>query len=242
MVRAYHSWESPNLGRKMEMLVFGNTGARVLFFPTRKAHFYDYENWGIIGSIKDKIEQGFLQVYCVDSVDRESFYATKLPPADRIIRHLAYEKYIMEEVLPFSEKLNPNSFLVASGCSLGAYHAINIAFRYPHYFGKVVGMSGRYDLTQPMGVFKDLFDGYVDEQIYLNTPNRFIPNLTDEKYLAGLRKMEIVMAIGLEDAFLNDNKFLSHELWQKGIAHQLHFWDFEAHDPVEWRQMVRFYL
>ncbi|MFN0047732.1 MAG: esterase family protein [Cytophagales bacterium] len=242
MERAHHEWDSPILQRKMELLVFGHAGARVLFFPTRKARYYDYENWGVIESLKDKIEQGFLQIICVDSLDRESFYATQLAPCDRILRHLQYEKYIIDEVLPFSRKLNKNMYMAVAGCSLGAYHAVNIAFRHPEHFGKVVGMSGRYDLTQPMSVFKDLFEGFVDENIYLNTPNRYIPNLQDQKYLQELRRLEIVVAIGKHDAFIEDNKFLSHSLWEKGIANQIHFWEGEAHDPMQWREMVQFYF
>jgi esterase/lipase superfamily enzyme len=59
----------------MELLVFGHAGASVLFFPTRTARFYDYENWKIVHVLQDKIEKGLLQLFCVDSVDAESFYA-----------------------------------------------------------------------------------------------------------------------------------------------------------------------
>jgi esterase/lipase superfamily enzyme len=45
--REYHKWFSPSLGRDMELLVFGHTGARVLVFPTREGRFYDYENWDL---------------------------------------------------------------------------------------------------------------------------------------------------------------------------------------------------
>jgi esterase/lipase superfamily enzyme len=242
MVRAYHKWNSEALGKSMELLVFGHAGARVLFFPTRKARFFDYENWGVIEALKPKIEAGFLQVYCVDSIDRESLYAKNKTAEKMMARHLQYESYILNEVLPFSQSLNPNMFLISAGCSLGAYHAINIAFKHPHRFGKAVGMSGRYDLTQPMGVFKDLFNGTVSEAIYLNTPNKYIPNLADPNQLSGLRKLEIILAIGTHDAFYEDNKTLGQILSAKNINHKLHIWDGEAHDQVQWRQMVQFYF
>lgn len=242
MHRKYHEWDSAALGRRMELLVFGETGARVLLFPTRKARFYDYENWGVIEALQPKIESGLLQVYCVDSVDAESLYNFDKHPAERICRHLQYQQYILEEVLPMSEANNPTSFLIAAGCSMGAYHAVNLSFRHPNLFGKVVGMSGRYDLTQSMATFQDLFQGYIDENVYLNTPNRFIPNLADEFYLTQLRRLEITLAVGTQDAFLQDNLFLGQQLESKNITHQLHIWEGEAHNPLAWRHMVDLYL
>jgi esterase/lipase superfamily enzyme len=105
-----------------------------------------------------------------------------------------------------------------------------------------VGMSGRYDLTQAMASFPDLFQGYIDENVYLNTPNRFIPNLEDDSYLEQLRNLDITLAIGTEDAFLQDNLFLNQQLQQKGVDSQLHVWEGEAHNPMAWRHMVDLYL
>jgi len=242
MDRAYEVWESKALGRGMEMLIFGNSGARVVFFPTRKARFFDYENWGVIEALRPKIEAGLLQIFCVDSVDRESLYAKNLAPAQMIQRHLQYEHYIINEVLPFTRIRNPNMFMISAGCSLGAYHAVNIALRHPQHFGKAVGMSGRYDLTQPMGVFKDLFDGFVDDNIYFNTPNKYLANLHDQQGLEALRKLEVILAVGNDDAFVDDNRVLTQILTAKAIPNQLHIWSDEAHDATQWMEMVQLYL
>ncbi len=226
----------------MELLVFGDRGKRVLFFPTRKARFYDYENWGVIEAVKYKIEAGEYQIICVDSIDAESFYNLRIAPKDRILRHLEYEKYILHEVLPFTEKKNPKSDLIVAGCSLGAYHAVNLSLRHPHLMQSVVGMSGRYDLTQGMRTFKDLFQGYVDENVYLNTPNRFITHLEDATYLDKIKQLDITIAIGREDAFLQDNQFLSKILSEKQIKHNLYIWNGEAHNPVDWKRMAQLYF
>ncbi|TDN39102.1 esterase [Hymenobacter sp. UV11] len=242
MCRHYYEWVSPALGRRMELLVFGEAGARVLLFPTRKAHFYDYEGWGVVEALRPKIEAGHLQLYCLDSLDADSLYCPHKSPAERIRRHQQYEQYVLAEVLPLTRQLNPNMCLVAAGCSMGAYHAVNLAFRHPQLFGKVLAMSGRYDLTQAMGCFPDLFEGYVDEEVYLHTPNRFLPCLTDEFYLAHLRRLDITLVIGEQDAFLDNNLVLSQQLHQKGINHQLHMWGGEAHRPTDWQRMVDLYL
>ncbi len=242
MKRTYLKWYSPALDKDMEVLIFGHAGDSVLFFPTRSARFYDYENWRIIEAMIDKIESGQLQVYCVDSVDNEAFYCGNCHPIERIQRHLAYERYILNEVIPFIGLNNPGSAVISAGCSMGAYHAVNIAFRYPHLFKKVVGMSGRYDLTYEMGNFRDLLGGFYNEDIYFNMPNQFMANLGDEDLLNQIRELDIIIAIGETDAFLENNKSLSEILNNKGIQNFLFVWEEEAHRPRYWRQMVKLYL
>lgn len=241
MQRSYHKWFSPFLKRDMELLVFGDRGLPVIFFPTRSAHFYDMENWKVVDAMGSKISAGEIQVYCVDSVDEESFYSDA--SADKkISRHMQYEKYILNEVVPFIKKENNHKALAAAGCSLGGYHAINIALKHPTIFSKVVGMSGRYDLTKPLPYFSDLFDGYFDENVYYNMPNLFIPQISDKKLLKQLRKLDITMVVGREDSFLPDNQKLSHSLNEIDVPHKLYIWDEEAHKPWYWREMVKIYL
>ncbi len=241
MIRTYHAWHSTHLNRHMELLVFGHAGARVLVFPTRIGRFYDYEDFGIVEALAEKITNGWLQLFCVDSVDGESIYSDR-PPHERIQRHMQYEQYILEEVLPLSRQLNPQPFMIAHGCSLGAYHAMNLALRHPQYFGKVVALSGRYDLSEPVADFRGLFDGYYDEEIYFHSPNHFLPNLFEDNILTELRRLEIVMAIGREDPFLGSNRSLSNALADKHIPHQFHVWDGRAHKAKYWREMVGLYL
>jgi len=241
MEREYQKWFSPALNRCMEMLVFGSSGMPVIFFPTRSAHFYDLENWKIVEAMSEKISAGEIQVFCVDSIDRESFYSDA-PPQQRIARHLEYERYILNEVVPFIRHKNKNRQLAVAGCSLGGYHAVNIGLKHPTVFSKIVGMSGRYDLTKPLPYFADLFDGYFDENIYFNMPNHFIPKITNKRLLGQLRKVDITLVVGREDSFLPDNERLSQSLNAIGVSHQLYVWDEEAHRPRYWREMVKLYL
>ncbi|TDX01504.1 esterase family protein [Dinghuibacter silviterrae] len=242
MTREYHKWFSPLLQRDMELLAFGHAGNPVLFFPTRTARFYDYEDWKVIEALQPKIEAGSIQVYCLDSIDKESFYANHIPPAARIHRHLLYEQYVLHEVMDLVRRRNPGPDLIAAGCSLGAYHAVNLAFKYPWMFKKVVGLSGRYDLTLKMEHFEDLFEGYMDETVYFNMPARFIPNLHDEQLITQLKKMEIIFVVGQQDAFLDNNRYLSDSLWRQGVWNALHIWDGESHKARYWRYMVQLYL
>lgn len=241
MNREYHSWYSPHLDRDMELLVFGHAGAKVLVFPTRTARFHEYENLRIVDALRAKIEAGEMQLFCVDSIDQESFYAFPALPENRIRRHMAYERYIVDEVIPFMNAKNDNAFTISHGCSMGAYHAANIAFRHPHLFQKLAAFSGRYDPTLEVEFFRDLLDGHRDEDVFAHTPVAYLPHVEGEQ-LEALRRMEIVLVIGREDPFLENNHLVSDILSRKDVRHTLVEWDERAHKGYYWRRMAPQYL
>ena len=123
MNREYHKWHSPRLGRDMELLVFGHAGLPVIVFPTSGGRFFEFEDRGMIGALSGKIDAGQLQVYCVDSVDMESWYNRNVPPRWRIARHVQFDDYLIHEVMPLVRQKNQDPHLVALGCSFGGYHA-----------------------------------------------------------------------------------------------------------------------
>jgi Uncharacterized protein conserved in bacteria len=242
MKREYHKWYCQGLERDMELLVFGHAGAKVLAFPTRCGRFYDYENMGMVGALAHQLQQGWVQLICVDSIDQESFYCNWCNPRDRIIRHLKYESYILNEVLPFSQTINSNPFLTSLGCSFGAYHATNIAFRHPNRFNRLVAMSGRYDLTSAPDGFRDLFDGYYDNDVYFNMPNHYMTNMGENGILSDIRRLDIKLVIGEYDPFLDDNKRLSDQLWSKGVWHLFKVWNGRAHGYRRWKEMIGWFV
>jgi esterase/lipase superfamily enzyme len=183
-----------------------------------------------------------LQLFCVDSIDPESFYAWWRPPHERIARHQQYEDYLLREVIPFSKSRNPHHPLIAHGCSLGAYHALNLVFRHPDHFVKVLALSGRYDLTIPIGDFNSLLDGYFDSRVYFHMPSHYVPNLHDHALMERLRRIHIVLAVGEADPFFENNRHLSDHLRAKGIGHEFYVWQGRAHCPARWKQMVSLYL
>lgn len=226
----------------MELLVFGHGGARVLVFPTRTGRFYEYENYGMVAALQEFIAKGHLQLFCVDSVDAESLYCFWKWPGDRVQRHIQYENYVLNEVLPLTQHLNDNPCLISHGCSLGAFHAANIALRHPHLFGRLIAFSGRYDLTMSVEAFNNLFDGYYDENVYFHTPSHFLPNLHDTALLDQMRRLNITLTVGESDPFLDNTHHLSQTLRYKGIDNELHIWSGRAHRFREWRQMAPLYF
>ena len=235
MNREYHRWYSPSLQRDMELLVFGHAGARVLIFPTSQGRFFQWEDTGMVAALGNQLEQGSLQLFCVDSVDAESWYARWRPLAERAYRHVQYDQYLMQEVLPFTVQHNPNPYLITAGTSFGAYHAVNFAFRYPQLVDRVIGLSGFYDIKRFTG-------GFSDDNVYFNSPYDFIKGEHDPERLEALRRMDIILAIGRDDPSYPNNEDMSQILWSKNIWHALRIWDGWAHDWPWWKQMIQLYI
>src|SRR5262249_29265387 len=106
MDREYHSWFSTALQREMELLVFGSGGTRVIVFPTSMGRFYQWEAFGMLEPLRSRLEAGVIQLFCVDSVDAESWYAKWRPADERVRRHVEYDRYLLEEVVPFTTQSN----------------------------------------------------------------------------------------------------------------------------------------
>ena len=234
MNREYHHWVSRALGRSMETLVFGQTGSPVLVYPTTMGRFYQYEDFGMVAALESKIEAGHIQLFCPDSVDAESWHNKAVPPRQRVQRHLDYERYIVDEYIPFIRARNPNPMIV-TGTSFGAYHAVNTTFRYPWLFVKLVALSGRYDI-------KGFMDGYYDDDVYFNCPSDFLPGLTDEAYLGPMRRMQIVLLSGEHDISLASTRFVAEALSAKGVLNELAVWWGKTHDWPLWREAIPHYL
>lgn len=233
MYRMYHKWFSSALGRDMELLVFGHGGMPLLVFPTSMGRFFDYEDRGMIAAVAHKYESGELQAFCVDSVDAESWYNSRIHARDRVRRHVQYERYIVGEVLPFLRAHNADPRLGVTGCSFGGYHCVNLALRHPDLFSLCVSMGGMFDIHR-------FLDGYYDDDCYFNCPPDFLPKLDDGRYLQRLREgLRLVLATGETDMFLDENRRLSRLLADKGIGHWLDVWgEGTGHDWPWWQQMA----
>ncbi|MFN8373729.1 MAG: alpha/beta hydrolase-fold protein [Anaerolineae bacterium] len=237
MHREYHKWWSPSLGRDMEMLVIGHAGARVIIFPTSKGKYYEWEDRKMFGewALGEHIERGWLQCYCVDSVDAESWYNYGAHPGARGWRHTQYFNYIMGEVIPLSLQKNSNPFLMSVGASFGAFHAMSIGLKYPDKFDRIIALSGMYDIRSFTG-------GYSDDNVYFNNPMQFIEHEHDGYRMAALRHIDIIMATGRDDRLMGQARAMSALLWSKGIGNALREWDGWSHDWQYWHHMMRTYV
>lgn len=199
--KEYVSWDSPAIGRRMEVNIWGSDAAdhACIVFPSSEGRFFQYEDEGMIGAMWHLIESKRLQLFCVDSIDSETFFAGWKRAEDRARRHLDYERYIMEEVLfleiichfklnfvqvvPFVRKRgDPARRLGATGVSWGGYHCVNSIFKFPEVFSFCVSMSGvrRYPVASVAitasnsALFtvslRDLLGDFVNDDVYFNDP------------------------------------------------------------------------
>ncbi|OLC53153.1 MAG: hypothetical protein AUH85_14915 [Chloroflexi bacterium 13_1_40CM_4_68_4] len=215
----------------MEALHFGTSGLDLLVFPTSMGRFYQWEDFGMVQALRDRLDAGHLQLWCVDSVDEESWYSRTRPPRARVERHLAYERYLLDEFLPRIGRPP-----VTVGTSFGALHAVLVVLRRPTHFAGFIGLSGAYDTQRWL-------DGYFDEDVYYTNPLAFLPGLTAEGYLAPLRSMEKrVVATGAEDRNLDDSLRIGRLLREKSVDITLDIWPGWSHDWPYWREMMRRYV
>ncbi len=235
MHREEHSWYSPTLGRQMDLLVHGHAGARMIVFPTSKGWMNEWEDRGMMRALSDHINNGWLQVYSVSSVDAESWYAYHTWPGDRAWRHELYDRYLANEVIPFSQWKNPSPFCIAAGASFGSFHALSLGLKHPDRVHRVISMSGLCDIRR-------FLDGYHDINVYFNNPTEFIEREHDSERLHHLRNQDIILAVGRDDGLRGQNERLSSLLWAKGIGNALRLWDGWSHDWPYWQKMMRLYV
>lgn len=222
----------------MEIVVYGHYGFALLMFPTAAADFLEYERFKLIDSIGGFLGEGKIKAYSINSINMESWLNNNMHPADKALRHQQYNRYVVEEVVPFihnhSKGLVP---IITTGASLGALHAANNFFRRPDIFSGTIAMSGSYDL-------KTYSNGYYDDNVYFNSPVDYLPRWEDNDMLEKIRKGKIIIASGQGDyEDPSASRRLSDILHSKGVNHWLDLWGHDIkHEWSTWLQMLPYFL
>ena len=230
-----HRWHSPALGREMSLLVFGHAGARVIVFPTSMGTCHEWPDRRMHEILGEHLHRGWIQLWCVDQVNDETWNAEWKHPGARAWRHLEYDRYLAEEVVPLTLQRNGNPFLMTTGASLGAYQAACFGLRHPDLVGRIIGLSGLYDITRLTG-------GYTDENVHACNPVAFVPAEHDHGRLEAMRRLDIILAVGEGDPACDNNRDFSGVLWDRGIGNALRIWDGWAHDWPWWERMILQYI
>lgn len=237
----YHQWWSPNLNQNMELKVYGHNGVPLLVFPAQSGRFYDFENFGMIPAIYPFIENGRIKVFTIDSVDSQSWANWDAHPEDRALRHEAYDRYIVQEVVPFIRNHGEGyeQKILVTGASMGAYHTCNFFFRHPDIFSGMIALSGLYQLSMFIG-------DYMDQTVYFNVPLAYLPNLEEEWYLSHYRQSKIIVSVGQgawEDEMLRDTRALEQILRDKCIPAWVDYWGQDVnHDWPWWQKQLPYFL
>jgi esterase/lipase superfamily enzyme len=236
-----HLW-SPSTGVEGDMIAYGDYGRPVLAFPSQEGRPQDYEDRGMIGSVAGLIDGGRAKVYCVDSFDSWTWHDDSISLEDRARRHLLYEAWILDQVVPWIHgDCGGFQEIVVTGSSFGAYHAVNFAFRRADLFPAVIAMSGVYDV----GV---IGWGERADTFYFNNPMAYVANLHGD-HLDWLRgRLSIVLVCGQgqwEDTTgaLESTRQFGSLLAEKGINHEVDLWGYDVpHDWPSWRSQIAHHL
>jgi esterase/lipase superfamily enzyme len=231
------------LGHDLEYRVYsgdwGPSGQPIVAFPSMNGRVWDWENWGMVGAIAHEIESGRITLYCVDSVDWQSWTNQEAPLDHRARRHDAYDRYLVDELLPVMREEVGSETVWATGCSMGAFHATNLFFRHPDLVDGVIAISGVYQPSRFLGSFSD-------DAVYFNSPLYYLPNLHDQWYLDLYRQARLVFCVGQgawEDDMVADTRALQEVLASKGVPATFDYWGHDVnHDWPWWRQMLPYHL
>jgi len=229
--RDYHKWYSPHLRQEMELLKFGHQGQNLLVFPTSKGRFFDFENFSMIEALTWHIEQGWVQCTCVDSVDAQSWYNFTAPPQERVRRHMEYDAYVKNEVIPFIHSQTGNNYIGTVGCSFGGYHAVNFGLRHPDVINKIISLGGSFEINSFLG-------SYFDLDAYYNSPVDFMGGMKDDSVLEMIRRQRVYLMSGQYDILKGENENLGGILRSRGVPCEVHVWEGAHHDWYWWKQQI----
>jgi esterase/lipase superfamily enzyme len=234
-----HRWHSPALGQEMECEVHGHAGRPVLAFPSQDGRMGDFAAFGMVGACGEIIEAGRMRLVTVDGIDWQSWTNAAVSPAERARRHLDYDRYVMDELVPFLRHATGRGTMWVTGCSMGAFHASNFFFRRPDVFDGVIGLSGLYSAVSFVA------DQW-DDAIYFNSPLQYLPGLRDPAYLDRYRRSAIAFGVGQgrwEEDCLADTRALEAILREKGVPAWFDYWGADVdHEWTWWRKMLPYFL
>lgn len=239
MQRELDNWYSPNLQKHTEIAVYGHYGFGLLMIPTAASDYLEYERQHLIDSISKYIDGGKVKVFCVNSINTESWMNPHMSGHAKGIRHQQFNEYIYNEVVPYiKNQTSPETPIIAAGASFGALHSANLFFRRPDLINGVIAMSGCYDLTA-------YTKGHYDDNVYFNSPVHYLRNLQDEAYLSKYRASKHIHLLSGSGSYEDPDasRLLSSILHSKSIPHELDIWGHDIpHDWPTWHKMLPYYL
>lgn len=226
------------------LIAYGHWGRPLLVFPSEQGRAWDFENNGMVDAVADLLDAGRVKLYCVDSADASTWSNRNEPTEERARRHEGYERWVLDAVTPWiANDCGGPVEIMTAGCSLGAYHAVNIALRHADVFPFAMGFSGNYDPTA-WHVW-----GEQGQAAYFNNPMAYVANLHGD-HLDWLRaRVSLLLVVGQgawevdPTGALPGTRAFATLLAEKGIRHELDVWGYDVpHDWPSWRAQLRHHL
>jgi esterase/lipase superfamily enzyme len=235
---------APGFYRPGTVIRYGHYGRPVVVFPSEQGRAWDYESNGMVSAVADLIGAGRVKLYCVDSFDAVSWSDTSAPLEERAGRHHVYESWVTGQVAGFIGADSSGARdAIATGCSMGAYHALHFALTRADLFPVAICQSGNYDPSawQAWGIRSDA--------AYFTNPTDYVPNLHGD-HLDWLRgRLHVVLTVGEgpwevhPTGSLPEAHRMAGLLADRGISHELDVWGHDAaHDWPWWRRQIAHHL
>ncbi|MDO4435633.1 MAG: alpha/beta hydrolase-fold protein [Cardiobacteriaceae bacterium] len=232
---------SGELGQEMPFNVYGHGGKAVLVFPSSGGNQYEYGAFGMIEACRSWIDRGLLTFYCPDSYDQQSWLSKHKLAHDMAQAHAAYDRYIVNELVPLIRHESPEKQgIIATGCSMGAFHTINFALRHPFIFDIAIALSGVYDAR----FFTQEYHG--DQAVYYHSPADYLWHQHDDATLQQYRRNHYIIAVGQgawEEEHIAATQKLQSAFEAKSIPAWFDYWGHDVdHDWPWWKVQMPYFL
>lgn len=230
--------------RALSLIAYGHYGRPVLAFPSEAGRAWDFENNGMVDAVRNLVDDGRVKLYCVDTLDAWTWSDRSIPIEERAQRDRVYTEWLVDQAIPWIKRdTGWESELMAVGCSLGAYHAVNLALRRADLVPLALGLSGNYDVST-WRAWGDRGDA-----VYFANPADYVANLAGD-HLDWLRSRVSILLVCGQGAWethptgaLPTSHELARLLADKQIPHELDLWGHDvSHDWPWWQRQLAHHL
>lgn len=241
MRRRHEILDSAALGRPVHVWCFGSWGAPVLVFPTAAGFAHEWDRQGMVEVLAPLLYGGKIKLYCPESNVSEAWTKRDADGAWKIQRHLAYERFVLEELVPWIRRdCGDKPFRIAvAGASLGAMYAATFALKHPETFHYALCLSGRYDSSP-------FLEGFSSLDTYLANPLAFVPGLEGDELERVRANTRLTLVCGRgkwENNCIQETEALADVLEAKGIPSTRDIWGHDvSHDWVWWKRQALMHL
>lgn len=229
---ADYTLASEELERDFDVSVYGNGGFPVIVFPESDSTCTSWENHGMTDALADLIDGGKVQLYCIDSMDDEGWYARSALPEYRLENIRAYLAFAQNDFLSFVlQHTSSEEKPLVAGAGMGALNATLLVLNDPAQFSGLLALSGNYDV-------RGFLDDEPSEDWLSVSPVDRVAGLTGDEadQLRGLRLCFVCGQDGSEDG-ITTQRALDAEFEQKGIDATFEYWGYDVtHDWGWWQQ------
>jgi esterase/lipase superfamily enzyme len=236
----HHLLDSPSLGRRVHVWSFGEVGEPLVVFPSNAGVAHEWRESGMIDALGPLLAAGRMKIYCPETNVSRSFSGTG-SMTQRMAHHAAYEHFVMHTLVPFIRQdcRMPRARMAATGCSVGALYSALFVLKHPETFSHALCLSGRYRTSR-------FFDGNSNQDVYLNDPLAFVPNLRGASLDRVRNRAHLTVVVGRgahEDGCIPETAEFGAVLRRKHIPNHVAFWGRDSsHTYPWWQKQARHYL